>query len=85
MSRYAARVGATLPGGVQELGAMVAGALEEELANEDHGPIEVLVWPYEHAHQVMADIGVTVDSPARAFLARHPGGVLVTAMAEVFA
>ncbi len=85
MSRYAARVGATLPAGAEELGAMVAAALKGELAEEAHGPIEVLVFPHEQATGAMADMGMPPDSPARRFLDQYPGGVLVAALAEVFA
>lgn len=83
MSRYAARVGATLPAGAELLGPAVAQALDAELVDEPHGPIEIRVFAGARAQVAMEDIGLTPDSPARAFLVGHPDGVLVVAMAEV--
>lgn len=83
MSRYAARVGATLPAGAELLGPAVAQALDAELVDEPHGPIEIYVFAGDPARAAMEEIGLTPDSPARAFLVGHPEGVLVVATAEV--
>lgn len=85
MSRCAARVGATIEGGLELVAAAVAEALASELAAEPHGPIDVRAYyAPEHAAEAMAVIGVTDNSPARRFIADHPSdGILVVAMAEV--
>lgn len=85
MARYAARVGATLPEGVPGVGELVGHALEHELAGEPHGPVEIQVFDSGLASAAMEAMGVTPDSPARAFLEEHPDGVLVAALAEVWA
>jgi len=69
---------------MQLLAAALQEALTAELAAERHGPIRLWAATGEAAAEVMATIGVAPGSPARAFLAEHPQGVLIIATAEVW-
>lgn len=62
---------------------VVEHALVTELGAQPHGPVQIWTFAGDIAVKAMDEMGVHADSPARAFLADHPDGVLVVATAEV--